>query len=167
MILHLEAVAGHAANRLHAGQRFVGQRADLVEGLQRIDDGGEAVGDQPAIDMQHLDRPAGDAAQRMQHDEAGPVGREVAMRRGDSGEIQAAVGQSRDRREIADAAMLVAAARPVGNPEAVGALAHHELVDNRRIGAPVLVAHQEGDGAQHLDLAETDIAQCAIVELDR
>ena len=59
----------------------MGQRADVEDGLQRIDELGKAGLDLAAVDMAHL-APAGRRRlQRMQHDEAGAVGDEVGLRR--------------------------------------------------------------------------------------
>ena len=69
VVLHLEGVAFHAAGRPHARHHLVAERADVEEGLHRIDDGRELVLHLAAVDMDDLDRvtrprPSADAARR-------------------------------------------------------------------------------------------------------
>ena len=48
----------------------------------------------------------------------------------------------------------------------LGVFAHAQAEDARRIGTPVAVAHDEGDGPQDFDGAMADVAQVAGPEFD-
>ena len=107
------------------------------------------------------------AFQRMQHDEAGAIGSEVGFRRRDGAERNSTIGGGDDLGAIGESLLGVAAAGVVGDREALGVPPDLLVGNLRRVGAPVLVADEEGDGAHHLDTAEPDVAQGAVVEHHR
>src|SRR5262249_45957609 len=80
---------------------------------------------------------------------------------------EAAVGLAFDRRVERNLLAGPAADGVIPDGEAVGALLDAELADGRGVGAPVLVAYQEGDRAQDLDPLHRQVAELAAVELDR
>ena len=81
LVLHLEGVALHAAGDAHAGQDLVGQGADVHEraGRDRSAPGTGCARRVPSTCSTSTGG-AADAFQRMQDDEAGAVGDEVAER---------------------------------------------------------------------------------------
>ena len=119
-----------------------------------------------AVDMGHLHRPARELG-RMQHDEAGPVSDDIGVGQSHGFESQRAVARSEDARLIGEALLRIGADGSIGNAEAVGSFLDPEVVDLRRIRAPILIADQEGDAAQDLDAGECDIAQLPTIEFHR
>ena len=164
MVLHLELVTLHQHGRGHARHHLVLQRADLEHRLAGADDLGEAPLLLLAVGVDDLDGLTHHTIQRMQDGEAGAVGEEVGRWRAGDGEVQRALGTRFDLRHIVQALGPVLGGGGIADGEAVLALPDLQVVDGGRIGAPVLVAHQIGDAAQHLGPAIADVAQRAIVE---
>ena len=142
------------------------QRADGVEGLDRVDQGRELAFLASAVDMLDLDREAGNALQGMQHGEAGAVGQESAIRDGTRRKSQLPIGRAVDLGLVAERTLGVGAACLIGYGKIIAPLADLQIADLGREGAPVLVAHQEGDGAQDFDIVDPDVAQGAVAEFD-
>jgi hypothetical protein len=127
LILHLEGITQHSAGHREARHDFVLQRADVHDGLFRIDHLGKAGLDLAAADLLHLDPPAADALDAVQHDEAGAVGEEVGFGRSAARKAQAPVRVTGDARPVAEALRVVAADRPIGNAETVFRLLDDEV----------------------------------------
>ena len=89
VVLHLEGVALHAADDLQPRRDLVGQGADVEEGAGRVDQLRETALLDAAVGVLDGERRADHAVERMQHDEAGAVGDEVAQRLALGGEGQA------------------------------------------------------------------------------
>ena len=103
-------------------------------------------------------------ARRMQHDKTSPVGHEVGLGHGDRGEDEGAVARACDARLEGEPLSGVRANRAIGDRETFGSLLNVEIFDLRRIGAPILVAHQKRDAAQDFDAAVAHVAQLAVLE---
>ena len=101
------------------------------------------------VDVGDLQLLAGEA-RRMQHDEASAVGHEVGLGRGDRGEDERAVARAGDARLVGEPLSGVRANRAIRDGETFGSLLNVEIFDLRRVGAPILVAHQKRDAAQRL-----------------
>ena len=169
VVLHLEGVALHAQVACRPGiTSWVSARMSRNGWTGSTSVGERRLLDR-AVDMLDLDRAPGHALERMQDDEAGAVGEEVGLSAWPSPvELEVAVGVGlrcwRRRRSPGPAALqhgVVGHARSRRAPCSIV-----EVADLGRVGAPVLVAHEEADRAQHLDAVELDVAQLAGVELD-
>jgi hypothetical protein len=99
----------------------------------------------------------------MQHDKARAIGEKIGERSSNRCEYEAAVGIRLDLRLIADRLLVIAAGGGIADTEARLALADLQILDRRRLGAPVPVADEIGDAAQNLAAAIADIAQRPIV----
>ena len=104
---------------------------------------------------------------RVQHDEAGAVGEEIGERAAARGEAQRAVGAADDLGAVGEALRRVARGRVVADAEAIAVFLDREVLDDGIVGAPVPVAHDERDRADHLDAGKADVAQVAGLELRR
>jgi hypothetical protein len=120
-----------------------------------------------AIGVGHLDRLAGHAFERMKDDEPRAVGHEVGERAAVSLEAQGAVGAPGDGGAVAQLLARVLAGRLVAHREVVRALTDLEVLDDRAVGRPVPIAHEERYGTQNLDAAVADVAKIAVLELHR
>ncbi len=167
LILHLEGVALHAAGDGESRREGVRQRPQVHHRLHRIDEIREARLDRAPVDALHGARFAGDALDRVQHDETGAVREEVGRRLPVRLEGERAVRAAADRRAIDQALALVPGGGPVGNAEGVLRLLDAKVLDARTVGAPVPVAHDKGHGTQHLAAVKADIAQIAVLEFRR
>ena len=116
------------------------------------------------VGVLHGHRPPDHTGERVKHDEAGAVGRQVALGSCLGLDRQAAVGRALDAETDAQR-FAIRPDPPLGdNGEAVGRLADVEPGEDRRRRSPVGVAHEEGNAAQDLDAAETDPPQRGPVE---
>ncbi len=167
MILRLEGIARHRAGHPHAGQDLVGQRPDVLERACRVDQLGEDAALAATIGMQDLDRATRDPLDRMQDDEAGPVGDKVADRPRARLEGKLAVRSSLDPRPIAKLLARILADRLVADLEVVRPLADLEVQDRRVVGAPFLVADDERDRPNRLLIADPDGAEVAAIQFAR
>ncbi len=165
MVLHLEGIALHRAPHPHPRQHLMGQRPDVLERAHRVDQLGEGRALGPAVGVQDLDRLAGNPLDRVQDDEAGPVGDEVGDRPGGRLEAERAVGAALDLRPVAELLGRILADRLIAHLEAARALIDPQILDRRIVGAPVLVADDERDRPDRLLAADPDIAEIAAIEL--
>ena len=94
------------------GVDLMRKRADVLEGAAGSIDRGKARLLLSPVDMEDLDRAAGDVVERMEHDEAGAVGEHVGLRLGDRLEGERAVGLAGDLRVVDELAL----ARPCRSP---------------------------------------------------
>ena len=166
VVFHFEGVSLHAHRRLEAGQHFVGQRTDIEHRLNRIYFGWKACLFCLAVHMLHFQRNSGHAFQRMEHHEPGTCGQEVGLRGRAAIEYQA-IRRAFDVCVIGDFLIGAFAHRVKGNGKSFGALVDLQIADDRCIRAPVLIAHQKSDRAQYLDAVDPEVAQLAVVKLDR
>jgi hypothetical protein len=163
VVLHLEGVALEAGWRRTARRGLVAERADVGGGLPRVDEFREASVRGPAVRVGHGEGCAGHALQGVEHDKAGAVGGKVGLGRALGREAQE-VRAGLDPRCVAQGPLGRAAGRPVGNVKAVPVLLDAKILDLRRRRPPTRVAHHEGDGANDLDVAETEIAELAVLQ---
>src|SRR5260221_11373363 len=96
MVLAFPNIAFHPAAGADAGNRLVAELPDVEEALAGVDQVGEPRALAAAVDMLDLDRAADHAIQGVEHDEAGPVGGEVAGRPRDQAVGDGAVGLAQD-----------------------------------------------------------------------
>ena len=101
------------------------------------------------------------------HDETGAVGEKIGRRDALGREPQRPVRLPGDLSGISEFLRAVARHGVVGNAKAGGVLEDFQPCDRRIVGAPILVADDEGNGSQHLDAVEADISQVAAFELGR
>ena len=120
-----------------------------------------------AIDMLDRHRPPGHSFYRMQHDEPGAVGNEIRQRFRCRREAQVPGLVTANGCGVAELLLRIARFSDVADGKAARLLLYLQLGDARVIGAPVLVAHNEGDRADQFDAIETDVAQVAGLEFSR
>src|SRR4029077_7167582 len=99
--------------------------------------------------------------------ESGSVGEDVRLGLGDRFELKRSVALAAYSRVIDKLLLGVRTGGAIADGELAGTLADLQVVDLRRVGAPVFVANEKGDGANHLGPTEADIAQRAVLELNR
>ena len=167
LVFHLEGVAQHGAGHLQAGRDLVGQGADVHDRLLGVDHFREAGLDHRAVHLGHHHWMTADPLHPVQNHEAGTVGEEVGRRRSDPLEAQGAVGAAGDACPIVESLFVAAAARSVGDGESISRLFDLQVAEVGIEGAPELVAHDVGDGANRLAPVVADVAEVAGVELRR
>ena len=167
VIFHFEGVALHAHDGLQTGHHLVGERAQVQERLHWIDQHWERRCLHHPVGVLDLDRTAGHTLQRVQDDESGARGKEVGGRCGRAGKLEAAVAAAFDARVVGELLAGAVAACTVAHAEAVRALFDDEVAQRRDAGSPVLVAHEKGEPTQHLHAVDPEVAQVAVVQLDR
>jgi hypothetical protein len=140
------------------------KRPHVEEALFGVDEIGEARAALGAVDVGDVDGAASHALKWMQDNEAGTIGDEVRSRPGGAGEPQRATRLADDFRGPGQVAVAGATQRLERHPEAALCLIDAQIGHLRRRRAPISVAHQEGDAAQYLDVAEADPTQRAIFE---
>ena len=166
VILGLEGVAFHAAGDLHPWQHLMGEGAKILERAGGVDQLGKGRAFRRAVDPEHLHRTAGDAVDRMEHDEACAVGAKIGDRPPLAFEDQGAVGLAFDPGAVMQLLGRILADGIETDFEGVGRLPDFQVLQNRVVGAPVLVAHHEGNVADRLLAADLDVAKRTIVEFD-
>ena len=128
---------------------------------------GNRVSTMRALDRLDARGLPGDARDRMQDDETGAVGEKIGRRDALGREPQRPVRLPGDLGGIPEFLRAVARHGVVGNAKAAGVLEDFQPCDRRIVGAPILVADDEGNRSQHLDAVEADISQVAAFELGR
>ncbi len=167
MVLHLERVAFHRACGPDARRHLMGQSADIAKRAVRIDLCGEFRQLLAAVDVEHLQRAAGDALQRMQDNEAGAVGLDICQGLGDHLEGERAVIAAINPGFVDEGAFVILTGRAIGDGESADVLIDIEIFDDRGKRPPVLIANEIGDGAKNLHAAQLDIAKLAVLKLGR
>ncbi len=161
VILRLPGVTLHADGRPEVAGDPMAQGADVREARLRIDVARKAHSPFIAVHVGDMDRLAGDALQRMQHDEAGTIGPDVIGGRGARLESDGAVGRSLDPRLPGEIAIGSAATGVERHDESVVVRFDAQVLDDGRRRVPDPVADEEGDAAEHFDAAIADPAQRA------
>src|SRR4029077_9109487 len=131
----------HGAGDRCARPHLMGERADVLERTHRINHVGKARLLFASVDMQDLDRPPGNALDRVKHDESGSVGEDVRLGLGDRFELKRSVALAAYSRVIDKLLLGVRTGGAIADGELAGTLADLQVVDLRRVGAPVFVAN--------------------------
>lgn len=117
--------------------------------------------------MQHPHRLAGQSRDRMQHDEAGPVGQKVGLGLCFCHKRQCAIATARDPGPVNQAARCCGTCSTVFNGERIRPLVDPQIIENGGTCSPVFVPYKERDSAQNLDRPNADVTQRPIVERER
>ena len=152
-------VALHPAGGAKAGQRLVGDGADVEEGLDRVDEVGEPGVLQPAAAVLDSRRRPYHPLQRMQDGEPGPRRRKVGLRRPVAAISEAPARRAVDPALPAQLAAFAGGDGGEGDGEAVRTFLDPHVGELRDRRAPAAVADDEGDAADHLRALDADAAQ--------
>lgn len=137
----------------------------ILERLPGIDQVGEDRVGHVAIDILDPDRSSGHADDRMQDAEAATVGFEAGRRKRIGLECQFGFRGGNSHGDGERASIRAGAMGGIANGEAAIALFYGQIVDARAAGTPVAIAHEIGNGPQHLDTIVADRSQVAVCEI--
>ena len=152
MIFGLPGPTLHPARRLDARKWFMGNGTHIEEALDRVDEVGKHRLVDPAVGVFDAGGTADHLLQRMEHDEAGAAGLEVAVGSGFGGEHDPGPDRSFDAAPPHQR-LVVGRRRAVGRKgdgERVLLLLYLQIADVGNHGRPVAVADQKVETADHL-----------------
>ena len=165
LVLHLESVPQHRAGHPESRRDLMAERTDVHDRLLGVNHFRKAGLDHLATHLGHQRWMPADSLQAMQDDETGPVRDEIRLRSPVSFKAKRAVRAAGDARSVDVALPLVRANRRVRDGEAIAGLFHAQVADFRVVGAPVLVPHDVGNGADRFVALVPDVPKIAGIQL--
>ena len=149
------------------GQRLVGHGAHVEKALLRRDQLRRLGTVDRTVDVLDLHGLADHARERVQDDETGAAGRKVLLGPGGGFAADRATRRAAELGMPGQVAVDGAGQRIEAHDEAAAPLVDPKIADLGRTGAPVAIADQERDGADHLGVADLEPAQLTLLEGSR